>query len=270
MNNLSNDGRQFVSFSGVCPFNCNHCYTFCKGYSLDYDDLSAENIIQHIKKNNFNIIYISGHRENFIDKELGIHLCERLYSEFHTDMLITTRCVFDDTEVDRLAKLNSQMRKNGNFLFFCVSIPALDSYKKLESSPLVPTPDDRISCLHRIYNAGILTILTIRPLCPTQYIPIAEPLEILQRCSHISSGVISSGIVVDQTILNKLPGFPTNFNYTEAPLMSCLGNDNIHMKYVNVDFELLQIQNLCSDMNVPFFTHSMPLIEHLNAIALTK
>lgn len=268
MNNLSNDGRQFVSFSGVCPFKCNHCYTFCEGYSLDSDDLSAESIIDHIKENDFNMIYVSGHRENFVDRELGIHLCERLYSKFHTDILVTTRCTFNSAEVNRFAKLNSQMRENGNALFFCMSIPALESYKKLEPSPLVPTPDERISCLGKMYDAGILTILTIRPLCPTQYIPVEEPLEILQKCSRISSGVISSGIVVDQTILNRLPGFPTNFTYTEAPLMSCLGNDNIQMKYVNVNLELLQLQKSCSNLGLPFFMNSMPLIEYLKSITL--
>ena len=263
MNNLSNDGRQFVSFSGICPFNCNHCYTFCEGYTTDVEDISVERIISGIKGNNFDIVYVSGHRENFIDHIEGIRLCEELYSNFHTDIMLTTRCVFNSLELRRLHNLNVQMRKNGQFLFFCASIPALKSYKKLEPSLLIPSPEERISCLKEVFDAGIFTVLTVRPLCPDNYIPIDEPLEIIKRCKDFSSGVISSGIVVDETILNRLPDFPSDFSYTEEPLMPCLNNEDISVKYVNVNTELSILQAYCNTQNLPFYSHSLPLIKFL-------
>ena len=88
------------------------------------------------------------------------------------------------------------MNNEGKDLFFCISIPALESYKKLESNPAIPTPYQRMKFLSEVYNQGIDTFLTIKPLCPTEYIPIDEALKIIEECKNYSTVVLSSGIVV--------------------------------------------------------------------------
>lgn len=261
--------RQFISFSGKCPFKCNHCYTFCSGY--DKNDLgnSVEDIIASLKEkqNRFDIVYISGHKENFINPDEGLRLCEELFSNFSCDIMITTRCVFNDEQLGRLSLLNNNMRSKGRDLFFCASIPALDSYKKLEPNAIIPSPDERITNFIRVSKMGIYTILTLRPLCPNEYIPVQELLRIIERCEDFSTAVLSSGIVVNYQILSKLQDFPTDFKSVEKPLMPCLKND-ISMQYVDVSSELDKIEKKCIECEVPFFTHSMPAIEYIKGYSL--
>lgn len=251
--------RQFVSFTGKCPYACNHCYTFCNGYNTYNSGGSVKEIVNNLRSEQFDIVYISGHKENFVDADQGIELCEELFYNFHTDLMITTRSVFTKEQLTRLEKLNALMKAEQKMLFFCASIPALESYYKLESNPQIPTPYLRIENLKSVYDRGILTFLTLRPLCPDSYIPTKEIISIIDLCKNHTSIVLSSGIVVNAEILNKLHGFPEAFESQDRPLMPCLKND-LSMKYVNVEKELDFIKRKCLELKLPFFEHSLPAI----------
>lgn len=256
--------REFASFSGKCPYACLHCYTF----NPDYNNIGEESIskiIEQLEGKNPGVIYISGHKENFIDPDIGLELCERLFEKYHCDLLITTRNIFNERQIERLTILNSRMNNENKDLFFCISIPALDSYKKLENNPNIPTPQQRIEFLSKVYEKGMITFLTIKPLCPSEFIPIEETLEIINKCKKYSTVVLSSGIVVDKHILERIHNFPTNFKFEQAPLMECLEND-ISVKYVDVSEELSKINELCSEYNLPFFQHSMPAIQYVKSL----
>lgn len=254
--------RQFVSFAGKCPYQCNHCYTFCKGYNSYDSGNGIKEIIQRLQNEDFQIAYISGHRENFVDPDEGIELCEQIFEKYNSDILITTRSIFSQKQLGKINILNKKMKEKNKDLFFCASIPALQSYKKLEPNLIIPSPDQRIKNLKNIYNLGIYTVLTLRPLCPSIYIPIKEVTDIIEMCKQHTSVVLSSGIVVDNEILHKLVGFPKNFNSQAKNLMSCLKN-NISMQYVNVDGELEKIKEKCKEYGLPFFDHSLPAIKYL-------
>lgn len=254
--------RQFISFSGKCPYACNHCYTFSNGYNTYDSGASVKEIINYLKSKRFDIVYISGHKENFVDAGQGIELCEELFYNFHTDLMITTRSVFTKEQLSRLEKLNILMKAEQKMLFFCASIPALESYYKLESNPQIPLPYLRIENLKSVYERGILTFLTLRPLCPDSYIPIEEIINIINLCKNHTSIVLSSGIVINAEILNKLNGFPEIFESQDKPLMPCLKND-LSMKYVNVEKELAFIKRKCLELKLPFFEHSLPAIHFL-------
>ena len=255
--------RLFASFSGKCPYNCRHCYTFIPNYDNKGED-SINKIVNKLQDTNPDVIYISGHKENFIIPSKGIGLGEILFNKYNCDILMTTRNVFNDQDLKLLSELNAKMKNQGKNLFFCISIPALDSYKKLESNPIIPKPYERIEFLSKIYANGIDTFLTIKPLCPSEYIPINEVLKIIEECKDYSTVILSSGIVVDNNILRKLKGFPTNFSFIEAPLMECLDN-NITVKYIDVSDELLLIKNLCLEYKIPFFEHSIPAIKYVKS-----
>lgn len=259
---LNNYKRQFVSFSGKCPYKCNHCYTFCIGYnSLDSGN-SVKEIIQGLKKEDFDIVYVSGHKENFVNPDDGMELCEQIFEKYNSDIMITTRSVFNQNQLDRIDILNKKMKEKNKDLFFCESIPALQSYKKLEPNIIVPSPVQRMDNLRKIYKLGIYTLLTIRPLCPDIYIPINEIIDIIEMSKQYTSVVLSSGIVVDDEILHKLVGFPKDFISQEKTLMPCLKN-NLSMRYVDVDKELEKIKEKCKEYGLPFFEHSLPAIEYL-------
>lgn len=260
--------REFASFSGKCPYACLHCYTFIPSYQTMGED-SINKIVNRLEGTNPDIIYISGHKENFIVPNQGIELGEKLFDKYHCDIMMTTRNVFCKSEIERLSKLNIRMNEEGKNLFFCVSIPALESYKKLENNPIIPTPEERMHFLSEVYTKGIDTFLTIKPLCPDEFIPIDEALEIINRCKDYSIVVLSSGIVVDNNILKRLKGFPLDFNSQTEPLMQCLEND-IPVEYVDVSDELTKIKNLCNEYDVPFFQHSMPAVKYVKSLKLNN
>lgn len=262
--NIDQYKREFASFSGKCPYACLHCYTFTPEYHTVGEE-SISKIVNRLSGKNPDIIYISGHKENFIYPSQGLELGEKLFDAYHCDIMMTTRNVFEENEIKRLAELNYRMNNEGKDLFFCISISALESYKKLESNPAIPTPYQRMEFLSEVYNQGIDTFLTIKPLCPTEYIPIDETLKIIEECKNYSTVVLSSGIVVDDYILKRLKGFPTSFSSEKAPLMECLEN-NISVQYVNVSEELNKIENICNKYDIPFFQHSMPAVQYVKKI----
>lgn len=255
--------RVFVSFGGECPYRCRHCYTFCNNYQYD-PVLSVNDLICSLKEKNFSLAYVSGHKENFVNPDEGLELCEEIFSNYATDILLTTRNVFNKKQLERLCSLNERMRALERDLYVCVSIPALESYKKIECSNLMPSPEERIDFVKRLYAHKIYTILTIRPLFPSSFIPINEPMEILKRCKGYISAVISSGIVVDDTILRNLKTFPSDVTYVEGKLMKCLGQD-IDVRYVNVEQEYSKIEHFCKIHNIYLDEHSIPVIQYLKS-----
>lgn len=259
---LSNYKRQFVSFTGKCPYQCNHCYTFCTGYDSYDSGKNVKEIVKRLKNEEFDIVYISGHKENFVNPDEGIELSEQIFRKYNSDIMITTRNIFSQEQLEKINILNKKMKEKNKDLFFCASIPALQSYKKLEPNSIIPSPVQRIENLKKIYNLGIYTILTLRPLCPDAYIPIEEIIDIIELCKQHTSVVLSSGIVVDDEILRKLVGFPKDFVSQEKPLMPCLKN-NISMIYVDVNEELKKIKEKCKECELVFFEHSLPAIEYL-------
>jgi DNA repair photolyase len=258
--------RQFVSFGGPCAFSCNHCYTFSEGYNLA-NPVTVQDTVATLRGKKFGIVYISGHRENFIDPDEGLLLCETVFNEYNVDLLITTRNVFNSSQLLRLENLYKLMKRNRKKLFFCSSIPATSSYKKLEPCSLVPTPYERMNFLKDVYDLGIFTFLTIRPLCPDEFIPVQEVLEIVDKCHSFSSAIISSGIFVNASILNRLQSFPVYNSNGKEKLMKCLQN-NISGEYVKVDNELSIIRSQCHKYGKKLFEDSCSAIRYIKSLGI--
>ncbi len=257
--------REFASFGGKCPFKCNHCYTFIDDFSTK-ENYSINDIIKDLKSHNkFDIVYISGFKENFINVEIGIELIEKIYDTFKCNILFTTRNIFTYKNIKKLSNINRTMQKDNKYLFACVSISAYNSYKKLEPCELIPSPQKRINFIKHLYMENIITFLTLRPICPNCFIPTREYLEVIKQTCNYCNGVISSGIVVNSQILNQLKGFPKEFIYKKKNLMDCLNQENIIMKYVDVDNELFKIKEYCYKNKIPFFSESkLAICKYLN------
>ena len=245
--------REFVSFGGPCPFGCKHCYTFIPGYKKDKEK-SIELLLRPLNGiQKIDIVYVSGHKENFINPDDGIDLCEQIFSTAQCDILFTTRNCFSNSHIFRLSTLNEKMKQAGHDLFACVSIPALQSYTKIENPSIVPSPDDRMLTLKQLYNAGIFTMLTVRPLFHNRFIPIEEPLEIIDSCSDFSSVVLTSGLVTNSYISNAL-NYPADQKMKERKeIMKCLNQQDILVEYCDVSEEILAIKDFCSRKGLPLF-----------------
>jgi DNA repair photolyase len=258
---INESKRCIASLGGKCPYNCAHCYTFIDEYKTEQVQSISE-IVDNLHDKQFNIIYISGQRENFVNPHDGLELCEKLFSEYHTDIMITTRNVFNHDELNRLKQLHEQMKLANRDLYVCSSIPALVSYKKIEPSKLMPAPQKRIEFLENVHSFGIFSILTLRPLCPESFIPISEPLTIIEQCKNFIDAVISSGIVTHKSILPRLKGFPEKIDKERRLIMSCLKR-NVYVDYVNVDRELLQIKDCCERLGLHFEEKSLSVVNYL-------
>lgn len=149
--------------------------------------------------------------------------------------------------------------------FFCSSIPAYESYKLLEPNSMIPSPDMRLNFIRDLYLGGMRIILTIRPLCPDEFISVAESVKLVNLIHGFCSAVISSGIVVNNEILNRLKTFPNEFEYSEKTIMHCLNND-LMVKYVDVEDELSIIKRACDEDGIPFFRSSLPALNYLASL----
>ncbi len=255
--------RGFASFGGKCPLACNHCYTFINDFNSP-SPKSIEDIVDALSRKNLNydIIYISGYYENFLDENKGLDLCYSIFEKFRCDILITTRMTFSCAGIESLGSLSKRMRNINRNLYLCSSIPALQSYRKLEPSKKIPSPEERLSFLESIHNHDIFTFLTLRPLFPNKYIPTKEVLEIILKAKHFADIVLTSGVVLHRDILKKLPEFYLE-NFETDKLMSCLENQEINVQYVTVDSELAQIKNYCYDLRLPYFNESLLAVKFL-------
>lgn len=252
--------RVFASFGGKCRYKCNHCYTFINDFTVLKHN-SIFDITENLEKKDFNIIYISGYNENFIVPQAGVELIEKLYDRFRCHILFTTRNTFDSNSIKRIVDLNNIMYNDRKKLFACISISAYESYKKLEPSVLIPTPKQRIEFIKKLYEYNVSTFLTLRPVCPDSFIPTKEYIYILDEMAGNCTGVISSGIVVNSEILKQLNGFPIEFDFEEKPIMPCLHQDNLVVKYVEVERELEIIKDYCMKKKIPFYSGSIDAIK---------
>ncbi len=259
--------RAFVSLGGSCPYRCHYCYTCHKQYE-QLPEEPIDQLVANLADKEFDIVYISGHRESFVDPDQGLDLAEGIYESYRCDILITTRNVFNATQLDRLQELAGRMTSQGRDMFFCVSVPALGSYAKIEVAAVVPPPEARLDFLADVYRRGIYTYLAVRPAFPEALVPLTEVAEIIARGSSFSTAVISSGLVIEEKNPCWLKQGCGDFKVRrKAPLMKCLEN-NYEVYYVDVERELNYIEAQCMEAKVPFFRDSMSALRHTKSLSL--
>lgn len=255
---FSEINRAFASYAGACSFKCRHCYTFSEKFKRN-DSISIDKIVGGLQGEEFNVIYVSGYKENFEDPDRGIDLIDALFETYNCHILFTTRNVFNEIHIKKISKLNLKMREKNKILFACVSISAYQSFRKLEPSSKIPTPDKRIEFLSNLFNCGIFTFLTLRPICPNEFIKKSEYIDIIKKAHKYFHAIISSGIYVDNTILKNLKKFPAFHSNTAR--LSCF--DEMEVQAVNVEEELLCIEKFCKNKMIPFFRTSILALNYI-------
>jgi len=264
MNKISS--RKLVSFSGSCPINCKHCYTFefaQRKTKSDADEI--EDIISGLGDGeSFDVIYVSHDRENFIDENAGINLVEALYYTQKKHIFIITRKTLSNTCINRLAQVSEKMKGDGLLLAVAISIPANKSYFITEDTSCIASPEARCDCIRRLHNAGIKTIFLARPLFPDNIIPVDEITRmIIDNTSYIDA-VVSSGLAVNPAILKRLQMEDYSFNYLSGNNAEFLiGSEVNNIRYIDVKHELEKIQECCKTCTIPFATHSMQALNIL-------
>lgn len=67
---------------------------------------------------------------------------------------------------------------------------------------------------------------------------------------------------MNNEILKKLNGFPVEFASKEKPIMPCLHQDNLVVRYVDVERELKEIKDYCMKNMISFYNGSIDAIKN--------
>lgn len=254
--------RVFVSFDGFCKYNCKHCFSFEQEQC--HKLRSLDEITDSLKSKEFDVVYVSQKRENFINQDEGLALCEMLFSKYKCNIVIITRSVFDIKQRKRLIQLNSIMKKENKYLFLGVSVVGLESSICTEDLTVVPAPIDRIDFLKDMYNSDITTMLLIRPLFPERVIPLSELKKIIDYTDGKTSCILTGALMVNEAILKRLRFTGTEFQYIVGGESEYLdGAHSGSMNFVDVRKEIDWLKEYCSCKNIKFFEHSLPAINYL-------
>ena len=252
--------RVFASFDNLCPYNCKFCYTF----GIERKEIrSIEQIVDDLSKESFDIVYVSQKNDNFADPEQGLKMCSCLFTQYQCDLMLITRNIFSEEQLEKLISLRDIMKQKGKQLYIALSLNALQSWTKFENPTLVPSPQKRISFLSVLAKNDFHPIVMLRPIFPQNIIPLHEICDIIDQVSSYVSCVVSSGVGVNPDVLTRLGMNENDFTYIENQEY-LQGAIDCEIKFVNVDSELNTIEKKCSSMNLPFFKHSMDAISYIH------
>ena len=257
--------REFVSFSGKCPLNCKHCFAseiVDENTSVldTKDDIQA--IIKELSKKQFDVVYVSHYKENFYEADAGVDLCEEIYDHYKCDICVTTRCAFSGKPLFRIRELSRKMASKGNSLSFCISIPALESYRKIENAELIATPTQRIDFAGQLKAIGINTFVSIRPLFPASFISTNEIHRLVDQCGDKIDGILTGGLYATDNILKNLQIPRETLTFcNEADSEYLLGIEKT-FHAVDVENEIRDLEAYCKSKSILFFRHSMEALNY--------
>ncbi|TIH11695.1 hypothetical protein D0S45_19705 [Marinifilum sp. JC120] len=265
------DNRAMVSLGPYseerhCLFNCPFCYVNSSYLSFRRKDVRG--IIDWLKshKGEFDIVYISGDTDSFAGKSRqkeAVELIEAIEYEFDVEIMITTRAIIENDNLERLKIVKQKLKQKGLNFYACVSISQLNQKEDLEPKP-IPSVNKRIEQLERFKKAGMKTILAMRPFLPV--VPDEDYLGILELCKpHIdivlgkewyadNLGLMDNAISCGRPL--KYPSTVKRMNF----------DTNIALWKVYSPKELKRkIRDWCDQSDIPFFMTSRPAVDWVRA-----
>lgn len=252
--------RAFISFDEPCEFQCKHCYS----YGIERDTIRTQKeIINSLSNQEFDVIYVSQKNDNFSNPISGIQLCRNVFRRYHSHVFIITRNVFNNDDLLQLIDLKNEIDSERKHLFIAISLNSLQSYAISENPTRVPSPYARIEFVQRLSEHGFHPILMLRPILPNAIIPIKECINVIDHVKNSISCVVSSELGVNARILEQLGLTESVFHYSDDQEY-LQGAIECKLRFINVENELKQIKEKCESMHIPFYSHSMPAINHID------
>jgi DNA repair photolyase len=266
-------GRAMVSLGPLsaeryCPFSCQFCYV--QGPFPRYPTATPTEIVKWLTKRRgqFKIVYVSGDTDSFAPgrTHLGLALLDSR-RQVGTDVLFTTRHVFDSADSAALRKIAAAYRSAGLLLVACISISQLN-YPALEPPPIRP-PSERIEQMRLLREAGVVTVLTIRPFIPG--IPAHEYCTIVDR-GHVYADIVVGGDLYLDTngyisrLIEKAIGMnPRRATTEEQERALDFSLDPLAWHIEHYPEACSMVARRCDELNKPFFVRSGPAIDLLRA-----
>ena len=165
---LKIDQERVLTYSKLsCPFDCRYCFAEDMNYNQNRDVayLSSEqkellgNLPEQIK-----LIMLGCDTEFFQSKQNAHEILNGLLV-FKKDISVVTKSFLSPDYIRQLKGVDEKLRQNNNSLFFSMSLPCFDSAEEWE--PKAPAPEKRVETLASVHEAGVRTLVAIRPLLPT-------------------------------------------------------------------------------------------------------
>jgi len=255
--------RELISLDGVCTFGCKHCFS----YSIKPEECAEtiNDVVNRLEGKDFDVVYVSKKRENFIDPLEGITFCEKIFEKYKCHIFVITRNVFNDDEMFRFAQLSAKMKEYDKILFVGISVIAYEKSLRVENSS-IPSTIERLEFVKRLRKMGFNPILIVRPLFPKEIIPTSDVIRMIDLVKNEVSSVISSGLIVNDNILERLDLSPTDLTYLgmeKSDYFIGAGLNEDDLKTVDVSSELNELKEKCRKEGVMFFSHTLPALNHI-------
>lgn len=264
------NGRVMLSLGPLssrqyCTYSCPFCYV--GGDFLTYASLTIDQIIDWVGSLSepIDIIYVSCDTDSFAPprEEQGVELLQRL-SAFSVDLLFTTRACLGDASLARLSLVAESLARRGRMLVGCVSLAQL-SVPHLEPKP-IPSPNSRIEQLSRFRDAGLRSVLALRPFLPN--VPTSDCREIVRRSARsvelVLGGVwyYDQGGALEAATLGTL-GSADGIPHVDHP-MDFDTNTALWHVFKGDNAERV-VREACKEHGLPMFMRSGPAIEWLRS-----
>lgn len=259
--------RAMVSLGPLSPKRfCTYACSFCYVHSSfgKYPAWSINRIIEWLQSHraNYSIVYVSGDTDSFAKPRTaqGIELLNRLV-ELDCDVLFTTRAPLDKESVDAISSVNTRLRARGKLLIGCVSISRLVSAPHIEPKP-VPSPAVRIQVLGALKEAGLSTVLAVRPFLPI--IPASEYCDLVERCKSYADVVLGEAWYFDTggKLENMVLGHGVRMEDYSVKVMD-FDKNGVGWKVWEARESAEVVERHCASLGIPFFMRSAPAIDLL-------
>ena len=255
-----------ISSNKHCPYSCLFCYV-PNGF-LQYSSLEIPDICKYLEahKDEFETIYISGDTDSFAPprSDKGMSLLKRLAKEFHKDILITTRVNMDDSMVNDLLNIKNILASRNKYLYVCISISTPDDNLIIEPLP-IPTVDCRIETLKRLKNAGIISILAMRPLLPIYQTD--DYIRLIDTCSSSVDLILGEVWYHDPCLKmwEAVTGEAKIHRGTSKRTQLPFDGSNREWEEWSDHQMVKEITNYCESRNIPFYMESSCALNYLRS-----
>jgi DNA repair photolyase len=189
--NLKIDKDRVLTYSNIaCPLDCKYCFAneIIRGHENESGIYLSEkqfNLLEQLPPD-ITTVMLGCDTEFLQDKAQALEVLGRL-SDIGKDITIITKLPLGNNFIAELADIDQRVKSNGNSLSFSISIACTKSRDKWE--PTTPSIDSRIETLRKVYEAGISTMVAIRPLIPN--ITTGELDEIIDKTKDYTLGYYS-------------------------------------------------------------------------------
>lgn len=261
-------GKVTVSLGGRCPLSCRHCYTVTTQFVHPPTRTAADIVagLSVLPEGTFNVICVSGDTDCFIDAELGTDLLSVLCESFpRVAIMFTTRLVPPPHCVNRLGYLAKQCSRREQLLIPCISVVTFSYPNRIELPDRVPSTPDRMEFLQAMSEAGLPTILAMRPTFPFSVVSSVEVAAIVEHAFRYTTIALGEVLILDQhaQIARRL-GVPTSEETDFVTPMTFLNQPSWWRKRMAND-EVAYTRAMWQKRSIPYYLRSPTALRLLKA-----